>query len=116
GYIWLSGRKRDMIKTGGVNVYPVEIEAILSEHPKVDLIAVVGVPDAKWGEKVVACAVAQDGCSPRELIDFCAGKLAGFKKPKAVYFFDELPTNDVGKLVKKDIAELAIERAAATGD
>jgi len=115
GYIWLSGRKRDMVKTGGVNVYPAEIEAVLVEHPKVSLIAVVGVPDPEWGEKVVACAVAQPGLSAAELIDFCAGKLAGYKKPKDIYFFDELPTNAVGKLVKKDIAEMAVQRNQAGG-
>ncbi|MBT4671119.1 MAG: AMP-binding protein [Rhodospirillaceae bacterium] len=115
GYIWLSGRKRDMVKTGGVNVYPAEIEAVLGEHPKVSLIAVVGVPDPKWGEKVVACAVADENCSAAELIDFCAGKLAGYKKPKDIFFFDALPTNAVGKLVKKDIAELAVQRNQASG-
>ena len=92
GYIWLSGRKRDMVKTGGVNVYPAEVEAVLGEHPKVSLVAVVGVADAKWGEKVVACAVAEPGLSAAELIDFCAGKLA-----------------------KKDIAELAVQRNKAGG-
>ncbi len=80
-----------------------------------NLIAVAGVPDAKWGEKVVACAVARPGLSAAELIDFCAVKLAGYKKPKDIYFFDELPTNAVGKLVKKDIAELAVQRNQAGG-
>ncbi|NQV55530.1 MAG: AMP-binding protein [Rhodospirillales bacterium] len=107
GYIWLAGRSRDMIKTGGVNVYPAEIEAVLAEHPKVDLISVVGVSDHEWGEKVVACAVAREGCTEAEILDFCADKLAGYKKPKNVFFFDEFPTNEVGKLVKKDIAAAA---------
>ncbi len=115
GYIWLSGRKRDMVKTGGVNVSPAEVEAVLGEHPKVSLISVVGVPDLKWGEKLVACAVAEPGCSAAELIDFCAGKLAGYKKPKDIFFFDALPTNAVGKLVKKDIAALAVQRNEAGG-
>jgi acyl-CoA synthetase (AMP-forming)/AMP-acid ligase II len=107
GYIWLSGRKRDMIKTGGVNVYPAEIEAVLGEHDKIDQIAVIGMPDKRWGEKVVACVVSRAGLTEADVLAFSADKLAGFKKPKNVLFFDSLPTNEVGKVVKKDLPALA---------
>jgi long-chain acyl-CoA synthetase len=106
GYIWLSGRKRDMIKTGGVNVYPAEIEAVLSEHAKIDQIAVIGMPDPRWGEKVVACVVPRGPCTEEDVLAFAGKSLAGFKKPKNVLFFDQLPTNEVGKVVKKDLPAL----------
>jgi len=116
GFIWLSGRKRDMIKTGGVNVYPAEIEAVLGEHPKIDQIAVIGMPDKRWGEKVVACVVSRSGCTEADVLDLAAKNLAGFKKPKNVLFFDHLPSNDVGKIVKKDLPALVAERLAQTGE
>ncbi len=114
GYIWLSGRKRDMIKTGGVNVYPAEIEAVLSEHAKIDQIAVIGVPDKRWGEKVVACVVSREGLSEADVLAFSAGRLAGYKKPKNVLFFEKLPTNEVGKIVKKDLPAMVAERLQGT--
>jgi acyl-CoA synthetase (AMP-forming)/AMP-acid ligase II len=116
GFIWLSGRKRDMIKTGGVNVYPAEIEAVLGEHPKIDQIAVIGMPDKRWGEKVVACVVSRSGCTEADVMDLAAKNLAGFKKPKNVLFFDHLPSNEVGKIVKKDLPALVAERLSKTGE
>lgn len=116
GFIWLSGRKRDMIKTGGVNVYPAEIEAVLGEHPKIDQIAVIGMPDKRWGEKVVACVVSRSGCTEAEVMDLATKNLAGFKKPKNVLFFESLPSNEVGKIVKKDLPALVAERLAQTGE
>ena len=115
GFIWLSGRKRDMIKTGGVNVYPAEIEAVLGEHPKIDQIAVIGMPDKRWGEKVVACIVSRSGCTEADVMDLAARNLAGFKKPKDVLFFDHLPSNEVGKIVKKDLPALVAERLGRIG-
>ena len=112
GFIWLSGRKRDMIKTGGVNVYPAEIEAVLAEHPKIDKIAVIGMPDKRWGEKVVACVVGRSGCTEADVMELAAKNLAGFKKPKNVLFFDSLPSNEVGKIVKKDLPAMVAERLA----
>ena len=115
GFIWLSGRKRDMIKTGGVNVYPAEIEAVLGDHPKIDQIAVIGMPDKRWGEKVVACVVSHSGCTEDEVMALATKNLAGFKKPKNVLFFDSLPSNEVGKIVKKDLPALVAERLAKQG-
>ncbi|NQV56951.1 MAG: AMP-binding protein [Rhodospirillales bacterium] len=106
GYIFLAGRKRDMIKTGGINVYPAEIEPVLMSHDKITNAAVVGIADDEWGEKVVACVVAAGDCSEAELIDYCRDKLAGYKIPKSVHFMDELPINETGKIVKKDLRRM----------
>lgn len=116
GFLYLAGRTRDMIKTGGINVYPAEIEAVLASCPKVAESAVVGVPDRKWGEMVVACVVAREPVSEEELLAFCAERLAGYKKPKAIYFWDDLPKNETGKIVKKTLrAELERRAAPARG-
>lgn len=102
GYLYVSGRKKDMMISGGMNIYPAEIEAVLQRHPAVVDAAVVGVPDERWGESV--CAVVQpvpgQPLSEREVIDFCAQNLAGFKKPKRVVFVDELPRTVSGKIQK----------------
>jgi acyl-CoA synthetase (AMP-forming)/AMP-acid ligase II len=105
GFLYLAGRKRDMIKTGGINVYPAEIELVLLSHPKVAEVAVVGIPDAKWIEKVVACVVARESCSEEELLAFCADKLSGYKRPKAIRFVASLPRNETGKIVKRTLRE-----------
>lgn len=79
GFIYLEGRKKDMIKSGGINVYPAEVEEAMRGHSKVAEVAVVGVPDEHWGEKVVACVVAKKPCTEDELLDYCSDKLAGYK-------------------------------------
>ncbi|MDE3077544.1 MAG: AMP-binding protein, partial [Chloroflexota bacterium] len=112
GYIYLRGRKRDMIKSGGISVYPAEVEPVIRSHPKVAEVAVVGLPDPEWGEKVVACVVASEACSEAEVIDWCQGKLAPYKRPKSVIFFEALPVSDVGKIVKKEIVKLLLEKAS----
>ncbi len=83
-----------MIKSGGISVYPAEVEPVLQSHPKVSAVAVVGLPDADRGEKVVAGIVANQACSEAEIIDWCQGRLAPFKRPKSVVFFDALPVSD----------------------
>jgi acyl-CoA synthetase (AMP-forming)/AMP-acid ligase II len=108
GYLFIRGRKRDMIKTGGVNVYPAEIEPILTSHDNIVEAAVIGIPDAEWGEKVVACVVARAPVTERELIDFCRDKLAGYKRPKQVVFFAELPMR-AGKVLKRELVRLVID-------
>jgi acyl-CoA synthetase (AMP-forming)/AMP-acid ligase II len=105
GFLYLAGRKRDMIKTGGINVYPAEIEYVLAGHEKVAEVAVVGMPDGRWGEKVVACVVPREACSAQELLGYCAGRLAGHKRPKGIHFMDDLPKNDTGKIVKQELRE-----------
>lgn len=105
GYVTLVDRKKDMIITGGENVYPVEVEQALYAHPAVDDVAVIGVPDEKWGESVVAVVVrtAGSGVTGAELIEWIRGRLAHFKCPQRVEFVAELPRNATGKLLKRDL-------------
>jgi long-chain acyl-CoA synthetase len=105
GYIYLVDRKKDMIITGGVNVYPREVEALLYQHPAIAEAAVVGVPDEYWGEAVTAFVVAKPGdkVSEAELTAFCAQSLAKFKVPKSIRFIDALPRNAAGKVLHREL-------------
>jgi acyl-CoA synthetase (AMP-forming)/AMP-acid ligase II len=107
GYFYLVDRKNDMIVSGALNVYPSEVERILQEHPDIFEVAVIGVPSEKWGEEVKAIVVLKEGANvtDKDIINFCEGKLAGFKKPKTVEFIDKLPRNLTGKILKKDLRE-----------
>jgi long-chain acyl-CoA synthetase len=107
GYVYLHDRKKDMIVSGGENVYPIEVENVLMTHPTVDDVAVIGVPDEKWGEAVKAIVVPTAGTAPTEaeLIAYARGRLAGFKLPKSVDFADVLPRNPSGKLLKRELRE-----------
>jgi fatty-acyl-CoA synthase len=105
GYLYIVDRKKDMVITGGENVYPVEVEQVLIRHPRVLDVAVFGVPDAKWGERVVAAVVTRDGepLTVEEVDAFCRGKLARFKVPGAVHLMSELPRNATGKVLKTEL-------------
>ena len=106
GYVYVVDRVRDMIITGGVNVYPREVEEVLHKHPAVADVAVVGTPDETWGERVVAVVVARGEPPPdRELVDFARRELAGFKLPKEVRYVPALPRNAAGKILKRQIRE-----------
>ncbi len=107
GFYFICDRSTDMIISGGVNVYPAEVEAVISAHPAVMDVAVIGVPDDRWGESVKAVVQLRDGATatPDELIAFCAERLAGFKKPRSVDFVEELPRDAAGKLLKRRIRE-----------
>ncbi len=107
GYLYLVDRKNDMIISGALNVYPSEVERILQEHESIFEVAVIGVKSEKWGEEVKVIVVLKEGAkvSESEIITFCEGKLAGFKKPKTVEFIDKLPRNLTGKILKKDLRE-----------
>ncbi len=107
GYVNIVDRKKDMIITGGENVYSVEVENILYSHPSLLEAAVVGVPDAKWGEAVKAVVVLKPGAevTEAELIDYCKGHIAHYKAPKTVDFVSELPKTGSGKIFKKEIKE-----------
>lgn len=107
GYYYICDRKIDMIISGGVNIYPAEIEAALSAHPAVGDVAVVGVPDEHWGEAVKAVVELRPGASAtaEELIAFCCQHLADYKKPRSVDFVPALPRNPAGKLLKTLIRE-----------
>jgi acyl-CoA synthetase (AMP-forming)/AMP-acid ligase II len=96
-----------MIVSGGENVYPAEIEAVLMGHPEILECAVIGVPDPKWGETVKAVVVRRAGTNLAEasLIEWSRDKLAGFKRPRSVDFIDALPRNASGKLLKRTLRE-----------
>jgi acyl-CoA synthetase (AMP-forming)/AMP-acid ligase II len=107
GYIYLAGRKDDMIIRGGENISPAEVEATLYAHPGVEEVAVIGVPDEEWGQRVAAFVVARPGSQLNEgvLAEFCRARLASFKKPEIFRFVAELPKNPMGKILKKDLRE-----------
>jgi long-chain acyl-CoA synthetase len=110
GYIFLAGRKDDMIIRGGENISPAEIEAVLYSHSGVEEVAVVGLPDVEWGQRVAAVVVPRPGArvEAAELGEFCRQRLASFKKPELFHFVDALPKNQMGKVLKKDLrAQLA---------
>lgn len=105
GFITLVDRKKDMVVTGGENVYPIEVEQVLHRHPDVVDVAVIGVPDQTWGEAVTAIVVrrAGAGATAADLIAFCRAHIAAFKSPKHVEFLDALPRNATGKLLKREL-------------
>lgn len=107
GYHYIVGRKKDMIITGGENVYPLEIEQWLSEHPAINENAVVGIPDEKWGERVVAFISlhANGKVTEEDLKAYCAKRLAKYKIPKQFIILDEIPKTPVGKIDKKVLQE-----------
>jgi len=107
GYYYICDRRIDMIISGGVNIYPAEVEAVLHAHPAVMDAAVIGVPDQQWGESVKAVVQLRAGASTteEELIAFCDQRLAGYKKPRSIDFVDELPRDAAGKLLKRTIRE-----------
>ncbi len=112
GYHYVAGRKKDMFISGGENVYPVEVERFLSTHPAIREVAVIGVPDAKWGEVGKAFIALKTGCeiSSREILAFCEGNLAKYKIPKSVAILTELPKGDSGKILKRKLAEATEQR------
>ncbi|MFT3695222.1 MAG: AMP-binding protein [Kofleriaceae bacterium] len=109
GYYYLESRKHDMVISGGVNIYPREIEDHLSTHPKILEAAVVGIPDPEWGESLRAFIVLRHGeqLTDREVIDYCGQGLANYKRPKIVTFLAELPRNPTGKVLKRELRDLA---------
>ena len=105
GYLYIVDRKDDLIISGGVNIYPREVEEVLYQHPSVFEASVIGVPDDYWGEAVKAIIVPRENViiSEEDIIKFCGERLAGYKKPKSVEFWKELPKSPQGKILKKDI-------------
>jgi long-chain acyl-CoA synthetase len=116
GYLYLTDRSANLIISGGVNIYPAEVDAILLEHPAVADVATIGVPDADWGERVLAVVELRAGHQPSrdeaaELIEFCRARLAHFKCPSRVEFVETLPRQDNGKIYKRLLRDR--HRAAA---
>ncbi len=105
GYVYIVERKNDMIISGGVNIYPREVEEVLYKHPAVSEASVIGIPDEHWGEVTKAVVVLRKDATAtdEELIKFCGQHLAGYKKPKSVDFWKELPKSPQGKILKKEI-------------
>jgi acyl-CoA synthetase (AMP-forming)/AMP-acid ligase II len=106
-HFYIVDRKKDMILSGGINVYPREIEEVLVRHPKLADVAVIGLPDPYWGERVAVVAVPRSGESATEqdVLAFCEGKLASFKTPRTVLFAEQLPRNAAGKVLKRVLRE-----------
>ncbi len=113
GYLTILDRAKDMIISGGENIYPAEVEAVLAAHPEVADVAVVGRPDRTWGEAVHAVIIPADGAAaaPEEIIDWCRHRLAHFKCPKTAEFTASLPRTTTGKVLKRELrAQLAARR------
>jgi long-chain acyl-CoA synthetase len=105
GYLFLTDRIKDMIVSGGENIYPVQIEEVLAAHPDIADVAVIGVPDEKWGETVKAVVVPRPGSSltPEGVLEYARERLAGFMRPRSVDFAEALPRNPSGKILKKEL-------------
>ena len=107
GYLFVVGRKKDMVKSGGISIYPLEIEGVLYKHPDIVEAAVIGVPDSQWGEAVKAVVVLKEGSPVTDemLMQFCKEQLAGYKVPKSVDIVAALPHTEIGKVNKVKLKE-----------
>lgn len=107
GYVYIQDRVKDMIVSGGENVYPRIVEDVLFKHPAIVDAAVIGVPDPQWGETVKAVVVLRQGesATEEEIVEFCQGQLGGFERPRSVDFADVLPRNATGKVLKRILRE-----------
>jgi fatty-acyl-CoA synthase len=105
GYYYIVGRKKDMLISGGENIYPAEVEGVLATHPAVTEVAVIGQPDPKWGEVGLAIVVPREpgSLTVEEVLAFCAGKLARYKIPRSVVFASSIPRNVMGKVLKAEL-------------
>lgn len=112
GYYYLVDRRKNMIITGGENVYPSEIEAVIASHPAVKDVAVIGVPDLKWGEAIKAVVVLKEGgkagdAMAAEIMEYTRSRVAGFKRPKSVDFIsdEDMPRTATGKILHRILRE-----------
>ncbi len=107
GFFYIVGRKKEMFITGGENVYFAEVENVIIQHPKVEDVAVIPVPDEKWGEVGRAVVVCKKGqfITEKEIVEFCKGKLATYKIPKSVVFTDSIPRNPYGKIIRRKLID-----------
>lgn len=117
-YLHITGRKTDLIISGGFNVYPAEIERVIAQHTGVDMVAVVGVPDPEWGETPVAVVIAKSHVNDhdalsRELATLCRAELAGYKQPRRFEYVEEFPLGPAGKILKREIANQVIQVGSA---
>jgi len=105
GFLSLRDRAKDMVISGGINIYPREVETVLLDHPDVADVAVIGTPDAEWGERLVAFVVARPGAAlePAALDALCLERIARFKRPKVYCVVEALPRNSYGKVLKNEL-------------
>jgi acyl-CoA synthetase (AMP-forming)/AMP-acid ligase II len=118
GYLHITGRRTDLIISGGFNVYPAEIERVIAQHSGVDMVAVVGVPDPEWGETPVAAVIPKSHVQDlpaltEELAALCRAELAGYKQPRRFEFLEEFPLGPAGKILKREIANQVIQVGSA---
>ncbi|MCK5205071.1 MAG: AMP-binding protein, partial [Desulfobacterales bacterium] len=113
GYILITDRKKDLIIVGGFNVYPRDVEDILFQHPKVELVAVIGAPDEKSGEAVKAFIQLKPGetATEEEIIEFSKENLAGYKRPKKIEFRESLPVSNVGKILRRVLRDEELKKS-----
>ena len=118
GFLRFMGRYTELLKVGGENVDPVEVELLLLSHPAVSEVQVIGVPDEALSEVACACVIRKDGnaVSTEEIMDYCRGKLASFKLPRYVLFIQEYPMTPSGKVQKFKLREQAVGTLGPTGD
>ena len=107
GYLYIHDRIKDMIISGGENIYPAEVESAICDHPDVAEAAVIGIPDDKWGEAVKAIVVMKPGkqATATDIINFTRERIAGFKTPKSVDFLEALPRNPSGKILRRNLRD-----------
>ena len=107
GYVFITDRKKDMVISGGANIYPREVDEVICQHPAVAEVAVIGVPDPLWGESVKALVVLRQGdhATEAEIIEFCRQRMSSYKKPKSVEFLPSLPKNAYGKVLKREMRD-----------
>ena len=113
GYLFVAGRKKDMVKSGGISIYPLEVESVIYSHPDILEAAVIGVPDPQWGEALKAVIVLKQGAkiTGEELQRFCKDRLSSYKVPKSVDFVSSLPHTEVGKVNKVKVREMILDKA-----
>jgi fatty-acyl-CoA synthase/long-chain acyl-CoA synthetase len=109
GYLFLVDRAKDMIITGGMNVYSTEVEGVLREHHSVIEAAVVGIPDPDWGEAVTAVVIAEGDVSTDEIRQFAKARLSAYKVPKSVHVIAEMPLTQYGKIDKRRVRAMLVE-------
>jgi acyl-CoA synthetase (AMP-forming)/AMP-acid ligase II len=106
GFVYIMDRTKDMVISGGENIYPAELENVILQHPKVGEVAVIGQPSARWGESPFAVVVRKDpSLTEQEVLDWCVGRMARFKLPRGAAFIDVIPRNPSGKVLKRMLRE-----------
>jgi acyl-CoA synthetase (AMP-forming)/AMP-acid ligase II len=117
GLVFFMGRIKNVVRSGGENISPEEVENFIFRNPKVKHVEVIGLPDEKWGQRVVACIELKGGteATPEEIIAFCKERMANFKVPKEVYFITDWPMTGSGKVQKFKLVEMLLEKQRKKG-